>query len=70
MTDRKGRSALALATEANASEYVDLLVKNGATLSASSSLLESDNQTLYDIGESYLMPSERTQEATDPAWQG
>jgi ankyrin repeat protein len=44
MRDRKGRSALALAAEANASEYVDLLVKNGATLSSSSSLLEPDNQ--------------------------
>jgi hypothetical protein len=70
MTDRKGRSALALATEANASEYVDLLVRNGATLSASSSLLEPDNQALYDIGASYLMPREQTQEAIDLVWQG
>lgn len=67
MTDRKGRSALALAAEANASEYVDLLVENGATLSSSSSLLEPDNQALYDISESYLTPSERTQEATGSA---
>jgi ankyrin repeat protein len=65
ITDRKGRSALALAAEANASEYVDLLVKNGATLSASSSLLEPDNQALYGISEPY--PVERAWEVLDKA---
>ena len=65
MTDHRDTQALALATEENASKYVDLLVRNGATLSASSSLLEPDNQALYDIGASYLMPCEQTQEAID-----